>query len=152
MTKSIENIPACNELNSLAMDLIGRLNTSEHVNGGMPPSKVSLHWSVRLMTHLVGLEVQVLFHTYTEPHLQRKMFLEYNFNSRIFKTKFGVVIFMNVHVLPVHTSQLTILPRFTEHWYVRSKPVLLRCTCIHGIFFTLECARSLRHESRLKWC
>ena len=35
MTKSIENIPACNELIPLAMDLIGRLNTSEFVNGGM---------------------------------------------------------------------------------------------------------------------
>ena len=33
MTKSMENIPACNELNPLAMDLIGRLNTSEFVNG-----------------------------------------------------------------------------------------------------------------------
>ena len=35
MTKSIENIPACNELNPLAMDLIGRLNMSEFVNGDM---------------------------------------------------------------------------------------------------------------------
>ena len=42
MTKSIENIPACNELNPLAKDLIGRLNTSEFVNGGMPPAKKSL--------------------------------------------------------------------------------------------------------------
>ena len=33
MTKSIENIPVCNELNPLAMDLIGRLNASECVNG-----------------------------------------------------------------------------------------------------------------------
>ena len=33
MTKSIENIPACNELNPLARDLIGRLNTSKFVNG-----------------------------------------------------------------------------------------------------------------------
>ena len=47
MTKSIENIPACNELNPLAMDLIGRLNTSEFVNGGMPHAKVSLRWSVK---------------------------------------------------------------------------------------------------------
>ena len=46
MTKSIENIRACNELDPLAMDLIGRLNTSEFVNGGMPPAKVSLRWSV----------------------------------------------------------------------------------------------------------
>ena len=45
--KDIENIPACNELNPLAMDLIGRLNTSEFVNGGMPPAKVSLRWSVQ---------------------------------------------------------------------------------------------------------
>ena len=47
MTKSIENIPACNELNPLAMDLIGRLNTSEFVNGGMPHAKVSLRWSAK---------------------------------------------------------------------------------------------------------
>ena len=47
MTKSIENIPACNELNPLSMDLIGRLNTSEFVNGGMPPAKVSLRWLVK---------------------------------------------------------------------------------------------------------
>ena len=58
MTKSIENIPACKELNPLAMDLIGRLNTSEFVNGGMSPAKVSfnggmspakvsLRWSVQ---------------------------------------------------------------------------------------------------------
>ena len=50
MTKSIENIPACNELNPLAMDLIGRLNMlnkSEFVNGDMSPSKVSLRWSVQ---------------------------------------------------------------------------------------------------------
>ena len=40
MTKSIENIPACNELNPLATDLIGKLNTSEFVSGGMPPAKV----------------------------------------------------------------------------------------------------------------
>ena len=33
MKKSIENIPACSELNPLAMDLIGRLNTSEFVIG-----------------------------------------------------------------------------------------------------------------------
>ena len=33
MTKSIENIPACDELNPLAMDLVGRLNTSEFVSG-----------------------------------------------------------------------------------------------------------------------
>ena len=46
MTKNIENIPACNELNPLAMDLIGRLNTS-FVNGGMPHAKVSLRWSVK---------------------------------------------------------------------------------------------------------
>ena len=43
----IENIPACNELNPLAMGLIGRLNTSEFVNGGMPPAKMSLRWSVK---------------------------------------------------------------------------------------------------------
>ena len=47
MTKSIENIPACNELNQLAMDLIGRLNTSVFVNGGMSLAKVSLRWSVQ---------------------------------------------------------------------------------------------------------
>ena len=29
MKKSIENIPACNELNPLATDLSGKLNTSE---------------------------------------------------------------------------------------------------------------------------
>ena len=71
---------------------------------------------------------------YTEPHFQRKMVLEDNLNSRIFKTKFGVVIAINLHALPVHITQLTILSRFTEHWYVRSKPVLLRCMCNHGIF------------------
>ena len=53
----IENIPACNELNPLVMGLIGRLNTSEFVNGGMPPAKVALRWSVKDMTHLVGLGV-----------------------------------------------------------------------------------------------
>ena len=42
MTKSIENIPACNELNPLAMNFVLRLYTSEFVNGGMPPAKVSL--------------------------------------------------------------------------------------------------------------
>ena len=47
MTKSIENIPACNELNPLAMDLIGRLNKSEFVNGGMSAAKVSLRWPVK---------------------------------------------------------------------------------------------------------
>ena len=48
MTKSLENIRACNELNLLAMDLIGRLNTSEFVNGGMSPTKaVPLRWSVK---------------------------------------------------------------------------------------------------------
>ena len=46
MTKSIEKIPACNELNPVAMDSIGRLTTSEFVNGGMSPAKVSLRWSV----------------------------------------------------------------------------------------------------------
>ena len=75
---------------------------------------------------------------YTGPHFQRKMFLGDDFNSGIFKTKFGVVKSINVHDLPAHTSQLTILPRFTEHWYVRSKPVLLRCTCNHGIFLHLS--------------
>ena len=35
MTKSIENITACNESNPLAMDLIGRMNMSEIVNGDM---------------------------------------------------------------------------------------------------------------------
>ena len=44
--KSIENNPACNKLNPLSRDLIGRLNTSEFVNGDMPPTKVSLCWSV----------------------------------------------------------------------------------------------------------
>ena len=29
------------------MDLIGILNTSEFVNGGMSPAKVSLRWSVK---------------------------------------------------------------------------------------------------------
>ena len=38
-------------------------------------------------------------------------------------TKFGVVISINLHALPVHITQLTILSRFTEHLYVRSKPV-----------------------------
>ena len=47
MTKSIENIPACNELNPLAMYLIGRLNTSEFVNGGMPHAKVSLRGQLK---------------------------------------------------------------------------------------------------------
>ena len=28
-------------------DLIGRLNASEFVNGGMSPAKVLLHWSVQ---------------------------------------------------------------------------------------------------------
>ena len=68
MTKSIENIPACNELNPLAIDLIGRLNTSEFVNGGMPPANVSLRWSVRLSTHLVGLDVQILFRVFIFIH------------------------------------------------------------------------------------
>ena len=31
----------------MAMDLIGRLSMSEFVNGGMPPAKVSLRWSVK---------------------------------------------------------------------------------------------------------
>ena len=61
--------------------------------------------------------------SYTEPHFQRKMVLEDNLNSRIFKTKFGVVISINLHALLVHITQLTILSRFTEYWYVRSKPV-----------------------------
>ena len=47
MTKNIENIPACNELNPLATDLIGKLNTSEFVTGGMPPAKVWLSWSFK---------------------------------------------------------------------------------------------------------
>ena len=64
MTKSIENIPACNELNPLATDLIGKLNTSKFVSGGMPPAKVSL----RLSTHLVGLEVQILFQVFIFIH------------------------------------------------------------------------------------
>ena len=69
MTKSIETIPACNELNPLAMGLTGRLNTSEFVNGGMPPAKVSLRWSVkRLSTNLVGLEVQILFRVFIFIH------------------------------------------------------------------------------------
>ena len=50
MTKSIENIPACNELYPLAMDLIGRLNTSEFVNGGMPPAKVSLRGQFKIVS------------------------------------------------------------------------------------------------------
>ena len=64
----IENIPACNELNPLAMDLIGRLNTSEFVNGGMSPAKVALRWSVKDMTHLVGLGDQILFRVFIFIH------------------------------------------------------------------------------------
>ena len=32
---------------STGMDFIGILYTSEFVNGGMPPAKVSLRWSVK---------------------------------------------------------------------------------------------------------
>ena len=99
-----------------------------------------LSWSGWLVYYKLFLLVTngAISYMYTEPHFQRKMFLEDNFNSRIFKTKFGVVKSISLHVLPVHTSQLTILPRFTEHWYVRSKPVLLRCTCNHDIFSHLS--------------
>ena len=52
------------------MDLIGRLNTSGFANGGMPPAKVSLPRLVskRLSTHLVGLEVQILFRVFIFIH------------------------------------------------------------------------------------
>ena len=46
------------------MDLIGRLNTSGFANGSMPPAKVSLRWSVKV----VGLEVQILFRVFIFIH------------------------------------------------------------------------------------
>ena len=77
---------------------------------------VSIRSEITSDNSLAHLMIHVI---YTEPHSKCKMFFEDNLNSIVFKTKFGVVKSINLHALPAHTSQLIILPRFTEHWYVR---------------------------------
>ena len=69
MTKSIENIPACNELNPLAMDLIGRLNKSELLMGACHLLRCRCVGQFKTVdASSWNIEVQILFRVFIFIH------------------------------------------------------------------------------------